>query len=144
MQEAYSIIWRRAERWRQDPCLEDRHQVRLSVLGIAKNHLRYESLCRAFKDLQSRFQNLLGYPPYYSAVPTGRKFLFEAYTMHGVLFWGNTLSIRTAPAPHTVYYSQGGMEHGTCLVKSAITLTLVPNSQRTPKVGTVLGNGAEE
>lgn len=28
------------------------------MLGIAKNHLRYESLCRAFKDLQSRFQNL--------------------------------------------------------------------------------------
>lgn len=96
---------------------------------------------RLLKIFRADFRASLGYPPYYLAIPTGRRSLFAAFTMHGVLFWGDALSIRTTPAPSTVYYSNGGMEHGTCLVKSTITLTLVPNNQWTPRVGTVWGVG---
>lgn len=113
----------------------------VSVLGIAKNHLRYESLYRAFKNLQSRFQNLPWLPTLLFGNSDRQGVLIRSlrYAWSAVL--GDILSIRTAPAPRTAYYSQDGMEHGTCLVKSTITLTLVPNSWQTPRV---LGSGAEE
>lgn len=106
-----------------------------------KKIISYESLYEAFKDLQSRFQSL----PWLPTILFGNSYRQEVlicslhYARSAVL--GDALSIRTTPAPSTVYYSNGGMEHGTCLVKSTITLTLVPNNQWTPRVGTVWGVG---